>query len=102
MTLPEQIKTFEDHWYLDEFFCEEIDTMNTIPKEKPVLRSFIDQEEMHSPVFITPPERLYLPNIPGHLQLNLKYGFYQIDFDPNKTPLSSLDRNEDYPDDLEL
>ena len=66
MTLPEQMKTFEDHWYLDELLCEETDTMNTILREKPVLRSCIDQDEMHGPIFVTPPERLYLPNIPGH------------------------------------
>ena len=58
------------------------------------MRSFINQNDMQGPIFVTPPERLYLPNIPGHLQLNLTHGFYQIEFDPTRQKQSIFDMNK--------
>ena len=57
--LPEVNSFHEDNWYLDELF-----------NEQRTLNLSIGQDELQSPVFIAPPERLYLPNIPGRLQLD--------------------------------
>ena len=49
----------EDNWHLDELF-----------NKQRVLNLSMGQEELQSPVFIAPPERLYLPNVPGRMQLD--------------------------------
>ena len=74
--------------------CEELGTKSTIPREKLVMRSYIDQGDLQEPIFVTPHERLYLPNIPCHKRLNLTHGFYQIEFDPTRPKQSFFKTNQ--------
>ena len=63
----------EDNWHLDELF-----------DEQRVLNLSINQDELQSPEFMAPPERLYLPNKPGRMQLGLMAGYYKVNFDGQK------------------
>ena len=60
MILEESIATLEDYWYLDEVFAD-----------KSLTKAVINQEDIESPVFLSPPERLNNPQLPGHTQLDL-------------------------------